>query len=67
MYSRNWHKISHKGRCTSPVLKGRSMPFYALLRMSTEAQAVTEWETCANSCVKTATAKLIRSQKILQF
>lgn len=54
-----------KGVWTSPVLKGRSIPFYALLRMPTKAQAVPGWETYANSCVKTATAKLIQSKKTL--
>lgn len=59
MYSRNWHKFPMKGVWTSPVLKGRTMPFYALLRMSTETRVVPEWETYANSCVKKGTAKLI--------
>ncbi len=44
------------------MLKGRIMPFYVLLRMSTEAQAVPEGETYAGSCVKKSTAKLIQKQ-----
>ena len=67
MYSRNWHKFPMKGVWTSPVLKGRTMPFYALLRMSTETRVVPEWETYANSCVKKGTAKLILSEIALQF
>lgn len=59
MNSRNWHTFPMKGVWTSPVLKGRIMPFYALLRMSAEAQAVPEGETYASSCVKKGTAKTI--------
>lgn len=54
--------FSDEGRRTSSVLKGRSLPFYALLRMSIEAQAVPEWKTYANSCVKKGTSKLIRKR-----
>ena len=49
-----------KGVWTSPVLKGRILPFYALLRMSTEPKGVPEWETYANPRVKKGTAKLIQ-------
>lgn len=65
MYSRNWHTHFHEGRWTSPVLKGRTVPFYALLRMSTETRVVPEWKTYANSCVKKGTAKLIQLKKLL--
>lgn len=53
-----------KGVWTPPVLKGRTMPFYALLRMSTGLQAVPEWETYADSCVRKGTAKLIQIELI---
>ena len=41
------------------------MPFYALLRMFTEARAVPEWETYVLSSVKIATAKLILKELIV--
>lgn len=59
--------FSDEGRRTSSVLKGRSLPFYALLRMSIEAQAVPEWKTYANSCVKKGTSKLIQRELISMF
>ena len=48
------------------MLKGRILPFYALLRMSTEPKGVPEWETYANPRVKKGTAKLIRREFFLQ-
>lgn len=46
------------------MLKGRILPFYALLRMSTEPKGVPEWETYANPRVKKGTAKLIPNKLI---